>query len=114
MYFNLDPFYRYNGGPWTKFGFGPYSYCNIKYSSLFNCNRYPSSFRTNSFYCNPLRDTVMLNCFMPSGLIFKFNFCFKFVSNLHDQPFIIYSCVTIVHTHGTINYLRHCSMLLLS
>ena len=65
--FTLDPKYKYNGGPWTEFGFGPYRYCSRYYSSLFSCSSYPSYYRTSLSYCNPIRDTIMLNCSTNNG-----------------------------------------------
>ena len=63
----LDPQYKYNAGPWTEFGFGPYLSCNIDYSSLFNCLAYSSYYRTSLSFCNPVQDTVLLKCSINKG-----------------------------------------------
>ena len=54
--------YRYNAGSWPVFGFGPYSYCYSSYSNLTSCRSYSSYYRNNAGYCNPLIDTVFLQC----------------------------------------------------
>ena len=56
------PAYYVNNGSWPEFGFGPYSYCSSSYSSLFSCSSYSSSYRSNIGYCDPIRDTVSLQC----------------------------------------------------
>ena len=56
------PVYYVNNGSWPVFGFGPYSYCSSSYSSLFSCSSYSSSYKTSISYCDPVRDTVSLQC----------------------------------------------------
>ena len=56
------PAYHVNNGSWPEFGFGPYSYCSPSSSCLCDCFSYPSSYRTNIGYCDPIRDTVRLQC----------------------------------------------------
>ena len=64
------PKYRTNDvGGWTEFGFGPYSYCSKSYTSLFSCSAYSSSYKTNHDYCDPTRDTIGLECLVPTGII---------------------------------------------
>ena len=53
----VGPAYYVNNGSWPEFGFRPYSYCSLLYSSLLSCSSYPS---TNIGYCDPIRDTVNL------------------------------------------------------
>lgn len=67
LFFCIDPKYSYNGEPWTKIGFGPYS-CHIHYfSSLFDCNELSSSLKYSLSYCDPSKDTVTLQCSPTQG-----------------------------------------------
>ena len=59
---NIEPIYHHNAGGWTKFGFGPYYYCSTYYSSLFSCSSRSLFYRNSYSYCDPVRDTVYLQC----------------------------------------------------
>lgn len=56
----IGPTYKYNAGPWTTIGYGPYSYCSSTATNLTSCTRYSSYFRLR--YCSPQKDTVYLKC----------------------------------------------------
>lgn len=69
MFFcSLVPKYRYNSGRsfkyggWSEFGYPPYSSCSVTFTSLSQCNRFSASYKTNPRYCDPVRDTVNLQC----------------------------------------------------
>ena len=59
-----DAEFSLNFGAWDSIGFGPY-YCYSSYDTLLDCDE--DNNYQNSYYCDPNRDTVGLNCNNNSG-----------------------------------------------
>lgn len=80
----VGPTYKYNAGPWTTIGYGPYSYCSSTATNLTSCTRYSSYYRLR--YCSPQSDTVHLKCNNNYGSICTLSNCCNNLSLFIVKP----------------------------